>query len=78
MRQHGIGPYIVDFYCASERLIIELDGEVHNNPAAEEYDEKRTKFLAELGYVVIRFENQWVFERLQAVLDEISDNFKLD
>jgi len=74
-RQHGIGPYIVDFYCASERLIIELDGEVHNNPAAEGYDEQRTKYLSELGYVVIRFENKWVFERFQAVMDEISDNF---
>ena len=52
-----------------------MDGEVHNNPAAEGYDEQRTKYLSELGYVVIRFENKWVFERFQAVMDEISDNF---
>jgi very-short-patch-repair endonuclease len=43
-RQHGIGPYTVDFYCASEKLIIELDGEVHNTSKAEENDARRTKY----------------------------------
>jgi len=35
-RQHGIGPFIVDFYCASEHLIIELDGQVHMNELAQQ------------------------------------------
>ncbi|MET2984359.1 endonuclease domain-containing protein [Aureibaculum conchae] len=75
-RQHSIGNYIVDFYCASEKLIIELDGEVHNNTAAQEYDLKRTNYLNDLGYTVIRFENKFVFDYLPSVLQEIRNNYK--
>ena len=75
-RQHSIGNYIVDFYCAEEQLIIELDGEIHNNPAAFEKDEERTLFLENLGYTVIRFENKMVFENLPSVLMEIAENLK--
>lgn len=76
-KQHSIKNYIVDFYCASERLIIELDGEVHNNPTAMEYDDRRTAFLNHLGYEVIRFENKMVFDNLESVLQEIKNNFKI-
>ena len=75
-RQHSIGYYIVDFYCAAEKLIIELDGEVHNNAVAQEKDWKRTCYLENLGYHVIRFENKMVFEKLPSVLQEIIENFK--
>jgi very-short-patch-repair endonuclease len=75
-RQHSIGNYIVDFYCASEKLIIELDGEVHLNSAAEENDLKRTEYLQGLGFKIIRFENKMVFDFLPSVLKEITDNFK--
>ncbi|SHE68813.1 Very-short-patch-repair endonuclease [Arenibacter palladensis] len=75
-RQHSISKYVVDFYCASERLIVELDGEIHNNPLAMDYDEKRTSFFNEMGYKVIRFENKMVFDHLESVLSEIKDNFK--
>ena len=75
-RQQSIGNYIVDFYCPSENLIIELDGEVHNNLLAEEKDLKRTQFLESLGYKVIRFENKMVFDLLPSVLREVQDNFK--
>jgi very-short-patch-repair endonuclease len=74
-KQHSIGKYIVDFYCASEKLIIELDGEVHNNETAAEYDLKRTQYLNGLGYNVLRFENKMVFDFLPSVLKEILDNF---
>lgn len=75
-RQHSIDKYIVDFYCAEEALIIELDGEVHMNPTAQDYDEKRTTYLEKLGFTIIRFENRMVFENLSSVLQEIMDNFK--
>ncbi len=75
-KQHSIKNYIVDFYCASEKLIIELDGEAHNNPAAIEYDEQRTELLTQLGYHVLRFENKMVFGYLESVLKEIKGNFK--
>ena len=75
-KQHSINNYIVDFYCASERLIIELDGEVHNNPVSEAYDDARTAYFQQMNYSVIRFENKLVFDQLEAVLQEIMDNFK--
>jgi len=75
-RQHGIENYIVDFYCAEEALIIELDGDVHMNPTAEEYDLKRTEYLEKLGFKIIRFENKMVFENLPSVILEIRENFK--
>ena len=75
-RQHSINNYIVDFYCASERLIIELDGEVHQSANAMEYDTKRTLYFEQLNYRVIRFENKMVFDFLPSVLTEIKNNFK--
>lgn len=75
-KQHSINNYIVDFYCASEKIIIELDGEVHNNTNAQEYDYQRTLYLESLGYKVVRFENKLVFENLASVLHEITDHFK--
>ncbi|WP_037317760.1 endonuclease domain-containing protein [Salegentibacter sp. Hel_I_6] len=75
-RQHSIENFIVDFYCAKEQLIIELDGEVHKNPLADEKDEKRTKKLESFGFKVIRFENKMVFDFLPSVLKGIEDNFK--
>ncbi|MEM7484346.1 MAG: DUF559 domain-containing protein [Bacteroidota bacterium] len=75
-RQHSINYYIVDFYCASEKLIIELDGQVHMNPTAQAYDTKRTDHLESLGFKVIRFENKMVFECLPSVLEEIKSHFE--
>ena len=75
-RQHSIENFIVDFYCASENLIIELDGQVHFNPEAQEYDVARTARLNELGYTVIRFENKMVFDLLPSVLLEIKGHFR--
>ncbi len=72
-RQHSIGFYIVDFYCAEERLIIELDGEVHKYKS--DYDCERTQYLEALNYKVIRFENRLVFETQEAVLNAICDAF---
>ena len=75
-RQHSINHFIVDFYCPSEKLIIELDGQVHFNNTAEEYDMKRQKAIEDLGFTVIRFENKMVFDFLPSVLKDIKDQFK--
>jgi len=75
-RQHSIQNFIVDFYCASERLIVELDGAVHLDFAQQNYDLKRTEILENLGLKVIRFENRLVFENLSEVLEEIINHFK--
>ena len=76
VKQHSIGNYIVDFYLASDKLIVELDGEPHQNTTAAEYDLKRTQYLNSLGFTVIRFENRMVFDNLKSVLMEIKENFK--
>jgi very-short-patch-repair endonuclease len=56
-RQHPIYRFIIDFYCAQAKLLIEVDGESHFQPDQEEYDKARTEYLEELGYKVIRFTN---------------------
>ena len=66
----------MDIIIRTSTLIIELDGEVHNNSLAEEKDLKRTQFLESLGYKVIRFENKMVFDLLPSVLRKIQGNFK--
>ena len=70
-RQHPIGRYIVDFYCAAHRLIIEVDGESHNYQA--EYDEVRTEWLESQRYRVLRFTNSDVRHRLRGVLLTIQE-----
>ncbi len=74
-RQHSVGTYILDFYCPSERLGIELDGEVHFNDAAREYDYERKLFLQYFGIRVVRFENELIFNELEYVLHRIRENF---
>lgn len=75
-RQHSIQYYIVDFYCPSEKLIVELDGQYHFTEKLQEYDRKREKELEQLGFTIIRFENRMVFDFLPSVLKGISDHFK--
>jgi very-short-patch-repair endonuclease len=74
-RQHSVGNYILDFYCPSEKLGIELDGEVHLGDAARDYDYERTLFLEYYGIKVLRFENELVFKDLEWVLGVIKSNF---
>ena len=68
-RQHPLGPYIVDFCCPEIRLVIEIDGEVHETQ--KEYDAGRFEALQHFGYRVIRFSNDDVLLRHESVLDTI-------
>lgn len=74
-RQHSVGSYILDFYCPSERLAVELDGEAHFGDAAREYDYERRLFLEHYGIRILRFENKLVFQDLEWVLAVIKSNF---
>lgn len=65
----------MDFYRASERLIIELDGEVHMDSSSEEYDKERTKYLENIDYKVLRFENKMVFENFQSGIMDIREHY---
>ncbi|OKL40997.1 endonuclease domain-containing protein [Pontibacter flavimaris] len=75
-RQHSIGSYIVDFYCASEKMIIEVDGSVHDTPEAIANDQVRDEKLQHLGYKVIRIRNSEIFEQPEEVLQKIAALFK--
>ena len=70
-RQHGIGPFIVDFYCDTARLIIELDGNVHDVAEVQSHDKEREKYLTNLGYKMLRFRNEEIFDNLPSVLNKI-------
>ena len=72
-RQHPIGQFIVDFYCHKTKLIIEVDGEIHQNILNKEYDDERTYELNLLGLHVIRFTNSQVLNQTKSVVKIIKD-----
>ena len=69
-RQHPVGPYVLDFYCASAGLAIELDGDEHASRAHR--DTLRTQFLSRQGVRVIRFSNRDVLSNLEGVKEMIA------
>ena len=69
MRQKPIGEYIVDFYCSSLKLVIEIDGESHTDRF--DYDMKRQRFLESLGFTVLRFNDIDLKKDLSNVLSPI-------
>ena len=75
-RQYPIGAYIVDFYCYSAGMIVELDGSQHCEPEAVEYDRMRTAYLQKQGFRVLRFSNLDVMTQFQAVCEAIDTAVK--
>ncbi len=73
--QHSVDGHILDFYCASERLAIELDGAHHYIVNGIENDAERTAALSMYNIRVIRFENKEVFEALDSVIERIRQEF---
>ncbi|MBN1547135.1 MAG: N-6 DNA methylase [Syntrophaceae bacterium] len=73
-RQHQIGDYIVDFYCHSERLVIELDGGVHASEDRRKKDQRRDNYLTSMGFQVLRFANDQFLHAPQQVLKSIADS----
>jgi very-short-patch-repair endonuclease len=72
-RPDTIAPYVVDFFCPSAKLIVELDGEYfHGDVLRAQRDEARTRSLSERGYKVIRFSNSQVMRELEGVLAAIA------
>jgi very-short-patch-repair endonuclease len=66
-RQHPIGPYIADFTCPAAKLIIEVDGATHSTPEELAYDARRTKYLENKGWTVIRVTNTDIYENMDGV-----------
>ena len=70
-QQHLIDDFIVDFVCLSKKLVIEVDGGIHEE--TKEYDEHRTAILAEKGFKVLRFKNEEVLGSIDNVVNKIND-----
>ncbi|MFW5714678.1 MAG: endonuclease domain-containing protein, partial [Brevefilum sp.] len=73
-RQHIIRTYIVDFYCPVAKLIIEIDGPIHQKQQV--YDQSREINLIAMGYMILRFTNDEVINHLDEVLKKIEDNLQ--
>jgi very-short-patch-repair endonuclease len=71
-RRHRLGPYIVDFVCLEKRLVIELDGGQHGMPDQTAHDERRTRFLHDQGFEVLRFWNNDVLGNIDGVWETIA------
>lgn len=75
-RQHGIGPYIADFYCPVFKLVIEIDGDSHYDENGIQHDRARTQYFINNRIEVIRFTNHQVGENLMAVIERINSYIK--
>jgi len=69
-RQHPLGGYIVDFVCLAEKMVVEVDGGQHDEN--RDYDERRSHWLEQQGYQVLRFWNHEVLQHLDAVVRAIA------
>ncbi len=70
-RQHSVGRYILDFYCKEKRLLIEIDGGIHEKKENKEYDTVRDKYFIELDFKILRFTNDEVEQDMEKVIDKI-------
>jgi very-short-patch-repair endonuclease len=70
-RQYTVGAYIVDFYCYQAKLILELDGSQHCEPETVRYDQQRSNYLEQQGFLVLRISNRDVMTQFRAVCDRI-------
>ncbi|MNI27110.1 hypothetical protein D3C73_808340 [compost metagenome] len=72
-RQHPIGPYILDFYCAEASLAVEVDGLIHGDPEQARHDERRSAWLRLQGVAVLRLAACHVRDDVEGVLNAIRD-----
>jgi len=72
-RQHSIGPYILDFYCPTLQLGIELDGGIHEDDLVHIKDKEKEEFLKENGITLMRFPNEVVFNDFNYIIKIIQE-----
>ncbi|MBQ4641681.1 MAG: endonuclease domain-containing protein [Oscillospiraceae bacterium] len=75
-KQRIIGRFIVDFYCASAKLVIEVDGSQHYEPQGIAYDAERSAFLSALGLEVLRFSNRDIDRGFRGVCEQIDNTIQ--
>lgn len=72
-RQHPTGPFIADFYCHHYKLVIGLDGSVHDEAEQKEYDQNRDEWMIEYGLTVLRFPNEAIANDIESVKQRIRE-----
>ena len=75
-RQHPISIYVADFYCHKFKLVIEIDGSIHDSPEVKNNDERRQKDLENLHLTVIRFTNEQIKSDVENVLQFVSSTIE--
>ena len=70
-KQRIVGSFIVDFYCAAAKLVIEIDGSQHYELQGMKYDAERTEFLSSLGLMVLRYSNREIDTEFNSVCEQI-------
>ena len=73
LRQKILGNYIVDFFCAKAKLVIELDGSGHYTESGQQYDEERRAFLEGYGLTIVRIPNTEIHDNFQGVCEYIEE-----
>src|SRR3989344_2321891 len=76
-RQHGIGKYIEDFNCPPKKLIIEIDGNSHFTKQGQLRDAERSRYIASLGYRIIRYNNNDIVDNVDGVFQDLENQLKL-
>jgi very-short-patch-repair endonuclease len=75
-RQHPIYSYVVDFYCHSHRLVVEVDGPIHETEENKSYDASRTEGFREFDIKVLRFTNKEVIDDVERVIEIIKQTLR--
>jgi len=75
-RQHGIGKYVVDFYCPELKLAIEADGDSHLSEEAKAYDARRQQWIEQLGVKFLRFTDDEIFSNADRVIKRIEEEVR--
>ena len=70
-RQHAVGQFILDFWCPERRLVVELDGGIHERADVAAHDREREEWIQRYGVCILRFRNEEVLTNLEAVLQTI-------
>ncbi|MEH2259109.1 endonuclease domain-containing protein [Nostoc sp.] len=78
LRQRPINHFIVDFYCPTLQVAIEIDGDSHFTDECQDYDIERTRILEGYGLKIIRFTNSQVFNQFDSVCEQIKGLIPLD
>jgi very-short-patch-repair endonuclease len=70
-RQHSIGRFIADFYCEAEKLVVEADGPVHDDPVQQQHDAERDAWMARNGYLVVRLPQDEIITATELALERV-------